>query len=341
MSKRNGFSTNIGLHLSTGMTCRICGNSSNNELYHPREMMLGLREKFTYFQCSSCECLQIDLIPENLDKYYPQNYNGFSKPRKNIFSGLRGLIRKQRFFKTLFSHNQKYNVLSYLVSPVDSYNYLGNLSLDLTSKILDVGSGRGSLLYPLYQLGMKNVQGVDPFIDDTIIYSNGYRVSKGFIDSIQGEWDVIIFNHSFEHILNPLHTLKVVYKLLKKDGVCIIRTPVIPSYVWEKYGLDWFQLDAPRHFFIHSEKSLELVGNQAGLELVDIVYDSTAAQFVHSEKYKNNIAMYEDASSLYTSFLDRKLKKRRFQQKAMELNNTHKGDQAIFFLKNKGSIQVH
>ena len=55
------------------MQCRICSNKENNTTYEAREMMLGLRDLHTYFQCGSCGCLQIANVPENIQEYYPSD----------------------------------------------------------------------------------------------------------------------------------------------------------------------------------------------------------------------------------------------------------------------------
>ena len=51
-------------------------------------MMFGLREEFGYFQCSSCNCLQIDEFPKDISKYYStENYYSFKEIRqKNIWA---------------------------------------------------------------------------------------------------------------------------------------------------------------------------------------------------------------------------------------------------------------
>ena len=60
------------------MKCKICDNTINNQIYEVSEMMLGYRDLFFYFQCSLCNCLQIKEIPENMSKYYPENYYSYS-----------------------------------------------------------------------------------------------------------------------------------------------------------------------------------------------------------------------------------------------------------------------
>ncbi|MFN3786659.1 MAG: class I SAM-dependent methyltransferase, partial [Thiothrix sp.] len=59
------------------MQCRICGSTGEHRVYLAKEMMLGRRDEHRYFQCSACECLQIERIPENLAQYYPEDYYSY------------------------------------------------------------------------------------------------------------------------------------------------------------------------------------------------------------------------------------------------------------------------
>ncbi|RAK02002.1 methyltransferase family protein [Larkinella arboricola] len=313
------------------MTCRICGSEGEKKYFTVKEMMLGTREAFVYFQCDQCECLQIQDIPDDLSRYYPQDYNGFEPPKANLFQGINGFIKKNKYLASLFPDKDSFRAFKVLF-PARQYDILGSLSLSLNTRILDVGSGRGAFLYPLYELGMKNVQGVDPFIPETITYPNGYKIEKNYIQHVKGKWDIIMYNHSFEHVPDPLENLKAVYALLEPTGYCIIRIPTVSSYAWEHYGTNWFQLDAPRHLYLHSVKSIQVLLAQADLTLKKIIYDSTSAQFTNSEKYKNDIGLYEDASRLYAGFLDRKIKKVEYARRANQLNKEGRGDQAAFII---------
>jgi 2-polyprenyl-3-methyl-5-hydroxy-6-metoxy-1,4-benzoquinol methylase len=76
-----------------------------------------------------------------------------------------------------------------------------------------------------------------------------------------------MLHHSFEHMDNPCGVLKQIDKLLNPDGELLIRIPVSDSFAWRKYGVDWFQLDAPRHFFLHTTKSIALLAKNSGFVL--------------------------------------------------------------------------
>src|SRR5436190_21957778 len=59
--------------------CRICQNEAAHPVFNAREMMFGFRDEFTYFECARCGCVQIQEVPANLAKYYPDNYYSFQK----------------------------------------------------------------------------------------------------------------------------------------------------------------------------------------------------------------------------------------------------------------------
>lgn len=114
----------------------------------------------------------------------------------------------------------------------------------------------------------------------------------------------------------------------------MIRTPLASSYAWEKYKENWVQLDAPRHFFIHTPKSIAILCQKSGLQISDIVYDSHELQFYGSEQYKKGIPLL--SKNLYmlnpeqSTFLPKRIKQ--FKKKAEILNKLGRGDQAAFWV---------
>ena len=117
--------------------------------------------------------------------------------------------------------------------------------------------------------------------------------------------------------------------LLAPGGCCLVRIPTVSSYAWEQYRENWYQLDAPRHFFLHSIKSMQFVADQAGLALQDIVFDSTADQFQGSELYKRDIPFTTQANNFPRSQV------REWKALAKKLNKEKRGDQAAFYLVKK------
>jgi hypothetical protein len=59
----------------------------------------------------------------------------------------------------------------------------------------------------------------------------------------------------------------------------------------------WYQIDAPRHLVIPSQRGLRLVAQQLGLEMARVEYDSNETQFGCSEQYAQDVPL-RDASFL-------------------------------------------
>lgn len=212
---------------------------------------------------------------------------------------------------------------------------LSSLPVTKDTSILEVGCNIGALLHSLRELGMKHLLGVDPFIPKDIDYENGLIIQKKEIHDVDGKWDIIMFHHSFEHMSDPATTLETVFRLLTPNGCCVIRIPIASSYAWNHYRVNWVQLDAPRHFFLHSVESMIILADQAKLDLYKVVYDSTSFQFWGSEQYIEDIPLTDNRSYSQNAkasiFSKREISA--FAKRAKDLNESKQGDQAIFYLR--------
>jgi len=314
------------------MICKICNNSENNKEFKIREMMFGFRDEFTYFECSKCGCLQIAEIPKNMGKYYPSNYYSFKKGASNNF--LKQILKRKRGEYALFRRGLIGKAI-YKKYPDPLFDMISTIGINYNSRILDVGCGAGNLLYSLKDIGFKNLVGVDPYINGEVIDAD-VKILKKTIHELPDnrKFDLIIFNHSFEHISDQLETLVKVSKILSENSVCSIRIPIKTEYVWNRYDVNWVQIDAPRHFFIHTIKSFTYLAKKAGLVIKDITFDSTEFLFWGGEQYKKGIPLKAENSysenpkkSIFTA---KQIKE--FRKMAEKLNRQKQGDQAAFYL---------
>ena len=295
-------------------------------------MMLGYRDVFSYFQCSMCDCLQIENIPSDISKYYSNDY--FSYKSVSKLNTIERLVKNLRNEYAVFGKGIIGKLL-YAKYPAIEYKALSNLPINKDHNILDVGCGAGIFLHSLREIGFKNLLGIDPYNEKDIVYGNGLRIQKKNIEEVQGKWDLVMFHHSFEHIPEPERVLKIVFDLLKQGGYCIIRIPTVSSYAWKNYGMKWVQIDAPRHFYLHSIKSIEILSRKTNFELSDVIYDSTAFQFWGSDQYLKNIPLNDPNSYLINpkNSIFSKKEISSFSKRAEELNASKLGDQAVFYLK--------
>ena len=315
-------------------TCSICESNNSHTTYLIKEMMFGSAETFEYFMCEDCGCLQISKTPEDLAKYYPKDYYSYT---------LKPSFKKTRLSRFLTYNRNNYflfkkNIVGWMLGKIHTNPNLEIVSharINRNAKVLDVGCGIGHLLYSMKQAGMKNLLGVDPFIEKDLQYENGLTILKKEIDDVENGWDLIMLNHVLEHIEHQHQMLASIFSKLTPGGCCLIRIPTVSSHAWEIYKENWVQLDAPRHLFLHSVKSISLLSKQIGFEIENIIYDSSEFQFIGSEQYMKNISL--DADSSYLSNPQKSIFKKddikNFKATAKRLNAEKKGDQFSIFLR--------
>jgi SAM-dependent methyltransferase len=305
----------------TSGVCSICG-TAHTRRWPVRELHFVTNDPFTYGECGDCGALELLDPPSNWDRYYPPEYYSFSPVARG---GIKNAIRVARNRLALGGRGPVASLVKRF-KPHAATSWLANTDTRRSSRILDVGCGAGDLLRDLAAGGFTSLLGVDRFIPRAIDHHD-FSILKGSIDDIGGEFDLIMFHHSLEHMANPRDVLRAASERLAPDGWCIVRLPVVPCDAWERYREHWVQLEAPRHLFIHSIESLTRLGRDAGLSLESVDYDSTSFQFAVSELYRRGLPF--DATDRVFS----RAELRAFQHQAELLNAARRGDQATFYFK--------
>ena len=312
--------------------CRICHNASGNTPYTVREMLFGTRDEFGYFQCAQCGCLQIAEIPANLGDYYPPGYFSFRDFRRLSASPLRGFFDRQRVRYELTGRGAVGRIAAFLAKPLDYVRWVKKCGASERARVLDVGCGSGKLLLRMRLGGFTHCTGMDAFVPHDIIYPNGVRVLKRDIrtaDDTAGAFDLIMFHHSFEHVDDPHAVMRCAARLLAERGCLLIRIPVADSVAWELYRENWAHLDAPRHLYLHTRKSMELLAAAAGLAVADVEHDSTPSQFIASELYIRDIPAVAPRNR---KRIFSRARVKEFAARAALLNRQGRGDLAVFYL---------
>lgn len=197
-----------------------------------------------------------------------------------------------------------------------------------------MGCGAGVLLNALADEGFSDLHGVDLFIEKDLVTRSGVEIKKGEIFDITDKtYNVITLFHSLEHMPLQKETITQIEKLLKPDGTCVIAIP-IATYAWERYRTNWYQLDAPRHFFLHTEKSFRVLLEDTGLVLQDIIYDSIPLTLILSG-YREQAEKRGGKRTFMQRAVGKLTRSFAFKSKTARLNKTGKGDQAMFVIKKR------
>lgn len=309
------------------MQCKICGNSNIKDHYVIKEMMFGLDESFRYFLCNECQCLQIEEVPAAMEKYYDHNYYSF-RPDHSLLKKMATKMAVLRDKSELYKESITGKIISWFTSSREEVRFVAYLKeINKHSKILDIGSGIGFHLKRLSDLGFTNLRGIDPFLKEEVHTYRNVTIFRKFLNEFdENNFDLITLHHVFEHLPDPRQTLSLIFDKLVEEGYCVIRTPVFPNEAWELYKENWFQLDAPRHFFIHSTQSIRFLCRLTGFHLYGVIYDSTPMQYYISEQYQKGIPLTKQLPI-------RKKEAASYSKKVAIANKLGRGDQAIFILK--------
>jgi SAM-dependent methyltransferase len=322
--------------------CKICNGECTEEIL-VKEMMFGTRRQYAYKICDVCKTVQLVTEVKDAKELYPFNYYSFVRGRK-VHDALKNWLtrRKAGIELGIFPGSGFAALLSQKIGlPQLAARSLKGL-IHKQSRILDVGCGAGELLIALHELGFNSLTGIDPFIHESV--NAPVRIIKEDVFSHQPAdlYDVIMLHHSFEHMSNPKEVLMRIGALMKDNGLCIIRVPVADGKAFEEYRENWFQLDAPRHTFLHTSEGMARLVQGTGLYISEEVDDSNETSVIASEQYKNDIPLV-DGRGYFASFWRRNSPFHKpyfsrqqieiFKEKADHWKKINKGDQKVFYLR--------
>lgn len=326
------------MDLPNPRVCEICSSETLNDLY-PTEMMHGESGPFHYVHCQECGTIYQPERLEDYSQYYAETYYSFRYHEPKSWSDqLRQFKRRHRNRYYYFGKG----FLGFLLArarPCPVNHLAQNVKLRPEMSILEIGSGSGELLHEIADIGVRKAIGIDPFVPQDVIYKNGARVYKSNIQELASvvdkeKFDLIMFNHSIEHSPTPFNDLIKISQYLKTNGEILIRIPISGSTISNEYGKYWWSLDAPRHIYLFSAKSMTLVAKKCGLRVTRTHYEGTIDDFLASEQHKAGIALLAPKSYVITkdfsAFSQKDIKK--YETAIAEQNRLGTAAQAGFIL---------
>jgi SAM-dependent methyltransferase len=208
--------------------------------------------------------------PEELARFYPEAYDAYSLPVRGVAHVLAvGLFRwhyhwllRRRPFSALRDR-----------SP---------------GRLLDVGAGRGDLGAVLSASGW-DVTGLEPSAQACEEgRRRGLHMVQGTLGSaeLRGPFDVAVFQHALEHVVEPARDLARAYELLRPGGSVLVAVPNFGSRQAKRFGDAWFHLDLPRHRSHFTAAGLEQLLLATGLEEIELSTATTADGLGNSLQYR-------------------------------------------------------
>ena len=209
----------------------VCENCLEEIKYHSSNIDSFSNEKFDIYFCDHCLVGKTHL-ERNFDftPYYPKNYYGKDGKKFNFLIEFIVL-----FFRYLRSQ------------------YCYRLFSKNNIKMLDVGCGRGQLIYLMKKKGWS-VYGTETSSisasaakkkvgDDAIFVNKDLEELK----NIDFNFDIITFWHVLEHLNEPKKIVNLIEKKLINNGYVVVEVPNFDSFQHLINKNNWIHLDCPRH----------------------------------------------------------------------------------------------
>jgi 2-polyprenyl-3-methyl-5-hydroxy-6-metoxy-1,4-benzoquinol methylase len=242
-----------------------------------RDRNWRLSGEFTLVRCRECGLVYIDPrpTPEEMSKYYPEAFT-----TKGIITGEIEKPEKQ--------DGEWEKTMAQRARPLLKRKSGGNL--------LDIGCADGIFLIYMRKQGWK-VFGVEPREVSALAAREkfGLDVFNGYVEDANypaGFFDAITLNHVFEHIHNPANIASLIRELLAPCGLVMIEVPNFAGLESRVFGERWVAVDAPRHLYQFTPKTLRAILEINGLRVLEIIQGSDIGRYKmgYSESLRHVIA---------------------------------------------------
>lgn len=294
--------------------------------------------------CSKCSTRVLANPVDDESALYPENYYSISRDPATELSSPPFRLVVMVLARLALWRRRRLLVLIRLVTPLKEARTMLRmleavaLALPRTTlpRILDVGTGSGYLPHVLSRSPSVRVLGIDPHMSDTQA-AHSPHLKKSTVDSLPQEekWDLIVFNHSLEHMHSALDVIAAARDRLAPGGRILIRVPTVSSQAFDAYGADSHVLDPPRHIFVPSRKGLEACTTASGLRVVHQYDDSSSPQFWMSDHIAAGRSTMDPADD-FRSYRRAEIGPHRLAALAARswwANRTHRGDQLCMILE--------
>ena len=254
--------------------CEVCNGNSSEIISKFDRYGLPYESNF----CKSCGL--VFTSPRFSSDSYRLFYNDYY--RKIYYKGLKS---KNHFYENQVNKGEK--ILKIISQKVN----LNNIN-----SVLEVGCGMGGILVPFLNNG-KEVFGVDlgsEYIEFGRAQNLNLRVGN-IKDSKLKKYDLIIYCHVFEHILNLKEELYEIKKRLSPKGYLYIEIPGLLNLEGYGYDLKRFFQNAHTYNFtlITLENTLKICG-------FNLIYGNEKVQSIF-ELSNNKIELLNDFERINTS----------------------------------------
>jgi 2-polyprenyl-3-methyl-5-hydroxy-6-metoxy-1,4-benzoquinol methylase len=247
--------------MSTPQRCELCGSDVAHDLY-------GI-----LLRCSSCGLVRTRChVAETAAPCEPYDQTYFTE--RNAY--LARALSFHAVFETLLDRIQRHQP---------------------NGELLDVGCGPALLLKVAQERGYRT-SGCDisPWAVE-YARENGFDVRLGDLESQQFEsrrFDVVVINHTLEHVTHPLDLLREARRVLTDDGILLVGVPNFDSLMAHLMRTRWAGLLPDQHLWHFTPRTLTMMLQRAGFSCQKMYVDSAFHR--HPDQMKQAVLWFVSAA---------------------------------------------
>jgi len=246
------------------MLCKNCSSKVFEHIY--------TIEGFDIEKCSTCNLVRTRQKPKEKYSEYHRDENEYTKDEvlfRNIFQKRFNII--SNCFSPSASVKGRFRTKSGMTKHTTSKVVDSRSESGMTKKILDIGASTGTMLSIFKDAGW-DVWGIEPSKTSVVIAKKrGIKMSHGFFENVKlpsNHFDVVIMNHTFEHVEDPLKVLTKIKRVLKKGGIVYLDVPNFGSWNATVMKEKWGYLMPTEHTFHYTPDTLKMLVAKSGFKVL-------------------------------------------------------------------------
>ncbi len=275
-------------------SCPVCASSNTKHFFSAPDRLHGVPGEFSYDRCDNCHTVFQNpmVVPEDLYLCYPSEYAPYNlkidlpdvdfdslsagnfrgRVRKGIVDSVRGkpvvgvegtaarLLSRIAFFR----ERAFYGLVIDEMLPKGPGDHFA----------LDLGCGSGWLMQKMNKVGWQT-DGVEWNEEAAALAreSTGGKVWSGDFrnaDIPKNKYELIVLNHVFEHINDPMDALRYVFDFLIPGGRAVLFYPNPGAFSAARFGSYWYAWDPPRHLIFPAAKALRHLALKVGFRQAEV-----------------------------------------------------------------------
>jgi SAM-dependent methyltransferase len=236
---------------TSGSACPLCGGVGTHAFDARDRNREVSDERFAYARCGTCGTVFMIDVPDDLGRYYDDDYYGFDADGAPSWKASEDRVRAEAYRVELLRRHVSGGSL------IEIGSGTGGFAITASAAGFDVTSIEMSDRCCRY---LNEQPGITAICSDRPLEA---------LASLPAP-DVVALWHVLEHLPNPGEVLARVAQKLQPGGVLAFAVPNPSSLQFRLLSTRWAHLDAPRHLCLIPPDALVKKGAELGMECVEM-----------------------------------------------------------------------